>query len=129
MNEQRRLQLNTQRLSTVVPELRVKCEKVISDLEDEGLRPLITCGYRSNEEQRKLYEQGRTRAGKIVTFAKPGQSLHNHKKAVDFAFLDKDGEIDWSDKHYKRLGVIAKFFGLKWGGDFRKFKDRPHVEI
>lgn len=129
MTEERRLQLNNQRLLTVLPELQRLAKKVIEDLEAENLRPLITCGYRSNEEQTKLYAQGRTRAGKIVTFAKPGESLHNHRRALDFAFLDANGDIDWSDKLFRRLGIVAKINGLKWGGDWKKFKDRPHIEL
>ena len=37
----------------------------------------ITCTWRSNEEQAKLYEIGRTVKGRKVTNAKPGESKHN----------------------------------------------------
>ncbi len=38
---------------------------------------LLTCTYRSNEEQQKLYNQGRTLPGPIVTNASAGKSAHN----------------------------------------------------
>ena len=42
---------------------------------------LVTCTYRSTEEQAELYTQGRTMPGRIVTNAKPGESKHNFKLA------------------------------------------------
>ena len=53
----------------------------------------ITDGYRSRAEQTKLYAQGRTSLGKIVTYAKAGQSPHNYGLAFDIAFR-KDGTND-----------------------------------
>lgn len=129
MTEMRRKQLNKKRLADVKPELSRKIESVIFELETSGLRPLITAGYRSIAEQNRLYALGRTRAGKIVTNAKGGQSKHNYGSAVDFAFLDKDGNINWEDNLFRVLGKTVKKYGLKWGGDFKKFKDRPHVEL
>lgn len=131
MTNERRLQLNKERLSNpkISPLLREKVLKVIADLEAENIKPLITDGFRSNYEQNQLFALGRTKRGKIVTNARGGQSNHNFGRAVDMAFVDESGAVVWDLKLYKRLGVIAKLYGLKWGGDWRKHKDNPHLEL
>lgn len=89
----------------------------------------ITDGYRSNEEQTKLYNQGRTTPGKIVTYAKAGQSAHNYGLAVDLAFRRQGTkEAKWLISKYQKLAGYAKTKGFEWGGDW-KFKDNPHFAI
>jgi peptidoglycan LD-endopeptidase CwlK len=131
MNDEKRKQLNHERLSA--PEMNAVLVKkiwlVIGELESAGIKPLVTCGFRSYAEQNKLYSYGRTRSGKIVTNAKGGQSKHNFGNAVDFAFIDKDGKISWDLNLFRKLGNIAKRHGLHWGGDWYKFKDFPHIEL
>lgn len=129
MNDDRRKIINQQRLSNCLPELIDKVKGLIKDLEARGIKPLVTQGYRSIATQNKLYALGRSVPGKIVTNAKGGQSKHNFGKAVDFAFIDDNGDITWNLKKFKLLGTLAKTHGLKWGGDWKTFKDFPHVEI
>lgn len=129
MNDERRRKLNAQRLAGCADKIKTDIPIVISELEAIGIKPLITCGFRSVAEQNRLYAQGRTRAGKIVTNAKGGQSKHNFGKAVDFAFIDSAGNISWDLKLFRKLAVLCKARGFKWGGDWKKFKDYPHIEI
>lgn len=121
--------MNKKRLSEVKNSLREKANLIIEELEKQGLKPLVTCGYRSEKEQDRLYALGRTKRGKIVTYAKGGQSKHNFRKAIDFAFVDKNGDIDWTMQNFKKLGIAAKKYGLSWGGDWKRFKDYPHIEV
>src|ERR1035437_10098898 len=84
-------------------------------------QPLISCTYRSNDEQTMLYNQGRTTPGKIVTNAKAGQSKHNvyPSKAFDIAFIDINKKLDWSEILFKEFADIIKENPLvEWGGDF-----------
>ena len=120
--------LNAGRLSKVLPELARKCLQLITIAEREGFTLLVTQGFRSFEEQNALYAQGRTKKGKIVTNARAGQSKHNFGKAVDFAFV-VGGEISWDEKLYRNIGRWAKQVGLNWGGDWKSFKDLPHLEL
>jgi peptidoglycan L-alanyl-D-glutamate endopeptidase CwlK len=60
-----------------------------------GLDILITCTLRLGEEQDRLYAQGRTAPGHIVTNAKAGQSAHQYGMALDFVPL-VFGKPDWS---------------------------------
>lgn len=120
--------LNAERLGKVAPELAHKCLQILALAEAEKFELLVTQGFRSFEEQNKLYAQGRTTSGKIVTNARAGQSNHNYGKAVDFAFV-VNGEISWDERLYKKIGEWSRIVGLNWGGNWKKFKDLPHVEI
>ena len=80
----------------------------------------ITCGYRSMQEQARLYAQ-RPR----VTRSKPGQSAHNYGLAADYCFEGPQPYVgDWAE-----FGKLVREAGLVWGGGWLVFKDRPHVEM
>ena len=98
----------------------------------------VTCGYRSIQEQTALYAKGRTASGKIVTNAKGGYSVHNYGLAFDFCLIvdggkyasweylkDYDGDLvsDWME-----FVNLFKSYGYEWGGDWKSFKDRPHIQ-
>lgn len=107
----------------------------------------IAYTLRTFAEQAELYAQGRTklfdaqgnRLGQI-TKANAGQSFHNYGLALDFVLItsiagksgaswdtakdfDGDGIADWME-----VVNIFKNAGWTWGGDFKSFKDKPHVE-
>jgi peptidoglycan L-alanyl-D-glutamate endopeptidase CwlK len=96
-----------------------------------SLKWLITSSRRTIAEQDKLFAQGRTAPGKIVTKAKGGQSPHNFGMAVDCVPI-KDGDCWWDapEGFWSTYGAIAKNHGLVWGGDFSGgFTDVPHIEL
>jgi len=96
-----------------------------------GIHPIITQGYRTFAESKKLYAQGRTSPGEIVTNAQAGSSYHNYGLAIDFA-LRVDGKTTWNEKHPDWMTVVNIFkkHGFNWGGDFiGSFKDYPHLEM
>lgn len=98
-------------------------------LQAEGLNFKVTSGTRTWAEQTKLYAKGRTAAGPKVTNARAGYSWHNFGLAADFTLFEKSGKRPkWEGKEYDRIGVHAADLGLEWGGSWRKFKDRPHVQ-
>lgn len=111
-------------------------ERVVDAWEIEGLSVLITCTYRSPAEQAELYAQGRTKPGRIVTYAKPGTSKHELGLALDFVPLVQ-GKPMWKcdpkDPHDPWLlaAQVAKAVDrrIAWGGEWARFKDRPHLEL
>lgn len=121
---------NETRLAQVDAELAEKCRQIIRLAALENFALIVTQGYRSIEEQNRLYRIGRRgkKGEKKVTNARGGQSKHNFKKAVDFAFVVR-GAISWDEKLYTNLGRWAHQVGLKWGGDWKSFRDLPHVEL
>jgi peptidoglycan L-alanyl-D-glutamate endopeptidase CwlK len=95
----------------------------------EGLNVGVVAGLRSFEEQDKIYAQGRTAPGKIVTNAPPGFSWHNYGIAADITFKDEKGKFVWRDSdRWDMLGILGKRVGLEWGGDWKK-PDRPHFQF
>jgi len=91
-----------------------------------GIKVMLTCGYRSIEEQNRLYAVGRTKPGKKVTNARGGYSWHNWGLAADYVFII-NGKVTW-DGPWATFGKIARECGLEWGGDFKSIVDRPHVQ-
>lgn len=106
---------------------------------------LITQGLRTTQEQQKLYAQGRTTKGAIVTNCDGVKKKSNHQAkannkgyAVDIAVYDttKKGNIDYSSSYkYEEIArhilTVAKGQGVKvvWGGNWKTFKDLPHFEL
>ena len=93
---------------------------------------IIVFGYRNLEEQTRLYNQGRTTPGKIVTNARAGQSPHNFNCAVDCWIMDEHNKnIDWNNAAYKDLcreHATTVFNKITWGGNFHTIIDFPHWE-
>ena len=87
----------------------------------------VVQGYRTFEEQDKLYAQGRTAPGSIVTKTRGGFSNHNFGLAVDVVPFE-NGKLNWETKNYPLIGTIGKSVGLEWGGDWKSIVDRPHFQ-
>ena len=116
-------------LATLEPVTAHIVRELVRRLQAEGLNFKVTSGTRTWAEQTRLYAQGRTAAGNKVTNAKAGQSWHNFGVAADLTAFDKSGKRPkWDGAEYDRMGAIAQELGLEWGGAWRKFKDRPHVQ-
>lgn len=97
-----------------------------------GLPVAITDGFRSCAVQQKLYDQGRKNDKPKVTNAPPGSSLHNYGLAIDVARKKDKGfgfNYRWKEGEYDKVVAIAKSLGLRWGGDWKNFKDKPHFEF
>lgn len=112
-------------------------------LHTNGVTVIAICTYRSNAEQDKLYAQGRTAQGAIVTRARGGQSKHNARDATGSPAAEAidvlpllHGKPMWADRDDKatpeneaaiwlRVGELGKTVGLKWFGD----PDAPFREM
>jgi peptidoglycan L-alanyl-D-glutamate endopeptidase CwlK len=100
---------------------------IVAEMEKLGHPVRIVQGFRSQGEQNKLYAQGRTTAGNIVTNARGGESFHNYGLAVDFTFR-KEG-YNASAELWETLGVVGESQGFAWGGRWLNFPDKPHFEM
>lgn len=98
---------------------------------------LIVSTLRTFEEQDELYAIGRTKAGRKVTNAKGGQSIHNYGLAIDFALLIDGKTASWDDlkdfdgdRKADWLEVVEVFekAGWEWGGRWKSFTDKPHLQ-
>lgn len=135
-------QRSLNRLEGVHPKLQTLIKLGITDSPHDFM---IVQGLRTAEYQNNLYQQGRTKPGKIVTNCDGYKSKSNHQAksdgyghAIDFAIYDPTlpEKIDWdNNKKYREvadhLKKVAKENGINivWGGDWVKFKDYPHIEL
>ena len=79
---------------------------------------------RTASEQARLYAQGRTTPGPVITElpGTPGrESKHQTGNAADLWFT---GKQSWA-----LLGRVVRQAGLEWGGDWKSLVDRPHVQM
>ena len=112
-------------------ELRMRITQVLTAMHALGWPMIVTDGCRSVEEQQRLYAQGRTRPGLIVTHADGVAALSNHQsgKACDCCFV-LDGRPSWDARlPWATYGACLKAVGLKWGGDWERLHDLPHAEL
>jgi peptidoglycan L-alanyl-D-glutamate endopeptidase CwlK len=83
----------------------------IKECQDEGYPIELFEGYRSPERQNYLWEQGRTREGKIVTHSSAWNSWHQYGLAADLVGKI-NGKWDWS-LDYDRIEQIMKEHGFE----------------
>lgn len=133
--------ISIDRINKIHPKLRDEAKQIIINAESrfpDNMCIRIAQGLRTFEEQDALY-----RKRPKVTNAKAGQSLHNYGLALDFVIMvdkDKNGtyeEVSWDIvRDYDGDGtpdwneVVEEFkkLGWEWGGNWRTFKDYPHVQ-
>jgi len=120
-------------LSALHPRLRDAVPKILAAMAAIGYPMMVTDTLRTTAEQQKLYAQGRTAPGPIVTRSDGLIKRSNHQAqpdgfghAVDCCFV-VSGAPSW-DYHlpWKAYGALAEALGFHWGGDFG---DMPHVEL
>ena len=111
------------------PEVQAIIPKFLDECKKQGLIVKVTDTLRTKEEQDKLYAQGRTEAGNIVTWVKYPYSNHNWGMAFDICRNDGKGAYNDSDSWFKKVGQVGKKLGLEWGGDWKGTPDKPHFEL
>ena len=120
------------------PEVADNAELLVRQAAEKGINITITDDFRSYLEQDQLYEIGRTEGGNIVTHAQGGESYHNFGLAIDFALKENNGRVVWdmnrdgngnSKSDWMEVVAIAKGLGFEWGGDWKQFKDYPHLQM
>lgn len=120
------------------PVVRERSNQLVQQAADKGIMMVITDDFRSAEVQDRLYEQGRTAAGNIVTHARGGESFHNFGLAIDFAIKTPSADVIWDMQYdgnqngkadWGEVVEMAKALGFEWGGDWAQFKDYPHLQM
>ena len=119
------MKLNDQslkKLEGIHPDLR---KVVMRAAEQTPIDFIVTEGVRSMRRQRELVESGASQ-----TF----NSRHLTGHAIDFAPII-GGEITWKWPPFRAIArnfkEAAQELGIAiaWGGDWRDFKDGPHIEL
>ena len=138
-SDQVEYEVNVETLPTELhPIVAEKVEILKEKTAEKEITILITDDYRSFEEQDKLYDKGRRTPGNVVTHSEGGESYHNFGLAVDFALQLENGNVIWDTEYdgngngqsdWFEAAEIAKELGFQWGGDWRGFKDYPHLQM
>ncbi len=112
------------------PELAAAMDKFTQFMLTAGVEFMYTTIWRSNDEQTRLYNQGRTTPGAIVTNARAGTSAHNRtfdgwgaSDAFDACPLI-EGKPSWSTtgkalKAWRTMEQAALHAGIKWGHNMK----------
>ncbi|MCF6365277.1 MAG: M15 family metallopeptidase [Bacteroidales bacterium] len=116
------------RIAKLHPKIRDKFKAAINECERKGMKVRLASGTRSFAEQTKIYAQGRTEPGKVVTKAKAGQSYHNYALAGDVVEI-KNGKALWKNPNWHEIGKIFESHGFTWGGRWTRFRDLPHMQM
>ena len=80
----------------------------------------IASTTRGAAEQNALKEKGASKA-------EFGKSLHNYGAAAD-VFFNTHGKGGIYDGPWDKLSSMGKGLGMRWGGDWKSFQDKPHFQ-
>ncbi|MEW6115379.1 MAG: M15 family metallopeptidase [Nitrospirota bacterium] len=139
----------SRRIDDLHPSVQKRAVLLLDRCAEQGIQVILICTQRDMKEQAALYAQGREEIAKvnalravagmaplksitenrIVTNAKPGDSLHNYGLAFDVVPLEA-GKPIWDSGHpvWQTIGKIGKECGLEWAGDWKRFKEFPHFQ-
>ena len=115
-------------IATVLPYAQYLARRWMNEIQaiasTVGVTVKLIDGTRTYAEQNALYNKKPK-----VTNARGGYSWHNFGLAVDFG-LFKGSSYIGDSPHYATLGKVARNIpGLEWGGDWKSFKDEPHLQM
>lgn len=94
--------------------------------DNPNLRIIVGAGVRSQEDQDLAVKWG---------WSKTRDSHHSDGSAMDIWVLDERGRVTFDEARLDAAGAALKKaaseLGIKvrWGGDWKNFKDRPHFEL
>ena len=118
--------INSRDINDLREDVRGAVKIFLARCEAAGMDVLITNTLRDDEYQAKLYAQGRTTPGSIVTNSKT-TTFHGAGLAFDICKNVKGHEYD-DLAFFSSCAKIGKEIGFSWGGDWKSFVDRPHFQ-
>jgi len=125
--------VSNERISQLDQKMQPLANLALNMMYGQGQPVRVVQGLRTFEEQDALYAIGRTTQldRSPVTNARAGESAHNFGKAIDVYPLEEGRVVipPSSDQRWQTISNVGKNVGLKWGGDFKRLKDYPHLEM
>jgi hypothetical protein len=117
---------NLLRLKNLHPAARAKFEQLIAYANLHGYSVVITSGFRTFAESKKLHAENAKNA--LISF-------HNMGCAIDINLTHDETNLSIkkasSLQDWKKTGLpdFAKSIGVRWGGDFKNYHDPIHFEF
>ena len=104
-------------------DVRVNCEKFLALCKEAGLNVRVTQTVRDDAYQRYLVSKG------YASEKATRPTFHSVKAGLAFDICKNVRGHEYDDATFFALcGQIGKQVGFSWGGDWRKFPDRPHFQ-
>jgi len=118
----------TKNLRLLCPCVRALCVELVGTAKVHGIRVAVVETLRDLPRQRYYAETGVSRTLASPHLPQPPNQLSLAFDLVPREYLpmklwNPGGEL-WT-----RLGALAGDLGLMWGGDWRRWKDRPHFYL
>ncbi len=108
-------------LDLLYPPFRIKIELLLRKAEGANLPVMVFETFRSQERQEKLYEQKRTKIR--------SNGGHYFGVCADLVWTLDSGAPSWEEPFagaWESLAGIGRRLNLIWGGDWKRFVDKPH---
>lgn len=107
-------------LTKLAPRFGLAVLNAMNECWRNGFDPIIHEGQRSDDLQRHYYARGVSKARSSL------QSWHGYGLAVDVISKRHawGAPVDW----WEGVAAIFKRHGLDWGGDWKRFVDKPHFQ-
>lgn len=104
-------------------DVRVNCEKFLALCKEAGLNVKVTQTVRDDAYQKYLVSRG------YASEKATRPTFHSVKAGLAFDICKNVRGHEYDDATFFALcGQIGKQVGFSWGGDWRKFPDRPHFQ-
>lgn len=113
--------LNSRNIDDLRSDVAANCRVWQKLCRQAGLPVLVTGTVRDEEYQLYCYSIGTSKA-KVPSF-------HSVKAGLAFDFCKNIKGHEYDDlAFFDKAAAIAKSMGFDWGGDWKSFPDRPHIQ-
>ena len=113
--------LNSRSIDDLRPDVAANCRIWMELCRVQGLNVLVTGTVRDEEYQLYCYNNGTSKA-KVPSF-------HSVKAGLAFDFCKNVKGHEYDDlTFFSKAAAIAKEMGFEWGGGWKSFPDRPHLQ-
>lgn len=113
--------LNSRNIDDLRSDVAANCRVWQQLCKEAGLAVLVTGTVRDEEYQLYCYNIGTSKA-KVPSF-------HSVKAGLAFDFCKNVKGHEFDDlEFFSKAAAIAKQMGFDWGGDWKSFPDRPHLQ-
>lgn len=124
--------MSSRDIDDLVETARSKCRAWVAACAARDVEVLVYCTYRSPAEQDRLYAQGRTAPGPVVTWARAWQSWHQVRRAWD-AVPMVGGKPLWgysaSLLPWQVVVEEADRLGIEWAGRWTHMREMVHYQV